>query len=455
MAIHFTDIASPKPDVAQIAAEHRTIHEKLAAATSDADRLAALQQWDALRRRVETWTALTELRFNQDTRNVSYKAEREYSDAIRPKLTELDVALKRKLVQSDDRKSLEEYLGRQCFALWESEITTYDPAIEDDMVREASLGAEYIELTAKAKIEFQGQAHTLSEITKYREEADRDLRYAAEQARSNWFTENREQLDRIFDDLVKLRTAMARKLGFENFVELGYKRMNRVDYDQHDVQRYRNTVHDEITPLAAALRVQQARKLGLDKVKFWDQGIHDPQGNPKPLGDHDWMIERAKQMFAAIGGGLDEFFEIMVDSGLLDLKSREGKAGGGFCTSFPSAGVPFIFANFNGTKGDVEVFTHEIGHAFQCYLSRNQILMDYLWPTYESCEIHSMGLEFLTWPQMELFFGDAAERFRRIHLANGLILFLPYGVCVDHFQHLVYAKPDATPAERHGMWQEV
>jgi len=182
--------------------------------------------------------------------------------------------------------------------------------------------------------------------------------------------------------------------------------------------------------------------------------VHDPQGNPAPRDDHDWLCEQAQKMFDAMGGGLDDFFRLMTQSHLTDLKNRDSKSPGGFCTSFPSVGLPYIFANFNGTKHDVEVFTHEMGHAFQAYMSRNQSLMDYLWPTYESCEIHSMGLEFLSWPQMELFFGNDADRFRRIHLEQAL-LFIPYGVAVDHFQHLVYASPQATPAERHAMWQEV
>jgi M3 family oligoendopeptidase len=213
-------------------------------------------------------------------------------------------------------------------------------------------------------------------------------------------------------------------------------------------------VRAQVVPLSLELRRRQQETLGLDKLMFWDEALHDRHGNPTPLGDHDWMLVRAQEMFDALGGGLDDFFRLMTRSRLMDLKNREGKAGGGFCTSFPTHGVPYIFANFNGTKGDVEVFTHEMGHAFQAYESRGQRLLDYLWPTFESCEIHSMSLEFLTGPQMDKFFGDDAERFRRIHLAQSL-LFIPYGVAVDHFQHLVYARPEATPAERHAMWQEM
>jgi M3 family oligoendopeptidase len=158
-------------------------------------------------------------------------------------------------------------------------------------------------------------------------------------------------------------------------------------------------------------------------------------------------------MFDAMGD-LGPFFRRMETGGFLDLADRKGKAGGGFCTSFPTEGMPFVFANFNGTKGDVEVFSHEMGHAFQSYESRDLPLSDYLWPTYESAEIHSMSLEFLTWPHMERFFGEDAPRFRRMHLAEAL-LFLPYGTAVDHFQHEIYAHPTMSPAERHDRWRSM
>jgi M3 family oligoendopeptidase len=453
---HFRDINVPAPKFEDVAAEHQEIHRQFDAAADAAGRLAAIKRWDDLRRRLETWNALTNLRFNQDTRNEEYKKARDYADELRPKILELDVKMKRKLVASPFRRELQQRLGAQAFALWESDIMTYDPAIEQEMVREAKLEAEYIELQAAASLDFRGKKYNLSEIVKFREDPDRQSRYEAERVRWGWFAANSETMDRLFDDLVRLRTQMAHKLGFDNYVGLGYKRMCRVDYGQADVEVFRRAVREHVVPLALELRNRQARELGLDvgDLMFWDLPLYHPRGNPAPKGDHDWMLARAQEMFDALGQGMGEFFGAMNGAGLLDLKNREGKAGGGFCTGFPTYGVPFIFANFNGTKGDVEVFTHEIGHAFQSYQSRSQPLIDYLWPTCESCEIHSMGLEFLTWPHMEKFFGEDAERFRKVHLAQSL-LFLPYGVAVDHFQHLVYATPEATPAQRHGFWQEM
>ena len=445
-------VATPQYDA--VAAQCREIESLLdGAATADAA-AGVIRRWDDLRRQLETWSALVELHFAQDTGNEEFKKAREFRDELAPKLTDLEVRIKRKLLASPLRKELEQKFGRQAFALWEADVLAFDPAIEEQLVQEAKLQAEYSELTASAELTFRGEKHNLSSIVKYREHPDRQTRHDAEQVRWQWFADNRTKLDRIFGDLVRLRHEMARTLGFDTYIGLGYKRMKRVDYTQMDVEQFRTEVREHLVPLAAELRRQQAAALGVDTLMFWDDAIHDPAGNPAPHGDHDWLVLRATEMFDAMGPELGSFFRLMQETKLMDLKNRERKTPGGFCTSFPTVGLPFIFANFNGTKHDVEVFTHEMGHAYQGYASRNQPLTDYLWPTYESCEIHSMGLEFLTWPHMEKFFAEDADRFRRIHLAQGL-LFIPYGVAVDHFQHLIYERPEASPEERHAMWQEM
>jgi len=448
------DLKAERPEYEPTAAKYRELESRLSAPKDAAAAIAALQDWDRLRRELETWSALVYLRFNQDTGNAAFKTEREYCDELTPRLTDLDVRIKRLLLASPHRAALERKFGKQAFALWEADVMAFDPKIEQHLVRENKLQAEYSELTAAAQVEFRGEKHNLSGIVKFREDADRQTRHDAEAVRWQWFADNRPALDRIFDDLVKLRHDMATQLGYRDYIDLGYKRMKRVDYNQADVEQFRAEVRQHLVPLGVELRKRQTKSLGVDKLMFWDDAVHDLAGNPAPRGDHDWMVERAQRMFDAMHPDLASFFRLMREAKLTDLKNRDRKSPGGFCTSFPSYGLPYIFANFNGTKHDVEVFTHEMGHAYQGYQSRHQPLLDYLWPTYESCEIHSMGLEFLTWPQMEQFFEEGADRFRRIHLTQGL-LFIPYGVAVDHFQHLVYARPEATPAERHAMWQEM
>ena len=452
--INFKDIEVETPTIEQVTTEYENININLDRATTLAAKQEALQQWENLRRRLDSWTALTSLHFSQDTANEAFKQAQEYSDELQPKLTALEIALKRRLLDSKDQAELESILGKQAFSLWSADVTTFESAIEDDLVQESKLVNQYVQLLASAQIEFQGETVNLSGIRKYTQDSDRQTRYQAEKARWNFFSQHQSQLDSIYDRLVKLRHGMAQKLGYDNYIGLGYKRMQRIDYSEADVESYRNEVVEKVVPLAQKIMAQKAAKLNLDRVMFWDESVFDLQGNPKPQGDHDWMLQQAQQMFDAMHPELASFFKMMVGGNFMDLKTRPGKAGGGFCTSFPTEGIPYIFANFNGTKGDVEVFTHEMGHAFQAWQSRNLPLIDYLWPTLESCEIHSMSLEFLTWSQMDKFFADDAARFREIHLAESL-LFLPYGCAVDHFQHLVYANPEANAQERNQMWQQM
>ena len=453
-SIKFADLKVETPTIEQVSQKYREINAALDKAQTKAEKEKALQSWEDLRRRLDTWSAMTSLKFSQNTTNKAYQEAQEYSDRLQPQLTALSIAMKQRLLDSPDRPELESILGQQAFALWSADVTTFEPAIEQDLVRESELVNQYVQLLASAKIDFRDETVNLSGIRKYTEDSNRQTRYEAEKARWNFFNQNQVKLDDIYDKLVKLRHQMAQKLGYDSYTSLGYKRMQRIDYNEGNVASYRDEVVAKVVPLAQKIVARKAKKLNLDRVCFWDEAVFDLKGNPQPQGDHDWMLKQAQQMFDAMHPELGSFFAMMVEGNFIDLKTRSGKAGGGFCTSFPTEGVPYIFANFNQTKGDVEVFTHEMGHAFQAWQSRNLSPIDYLWPTLESCEIHSMSLEFLTWPQMDKFFGADADRFREIHLAQS-ILFLPYGCAVDHFQHLVYANPEATPRERNQMWQQM
>lgn len=452
----FQDMRLERPTYEQIKAAYDELNTALDNAVTAGELKDVIERWDHLGQNYGSWSSLTHLHFNQDTKNPEYKAAREYADELGPRLSDLDSAFKRKLIKHPQRPALDTEFGPQAFAKWDFDARSFDPAIEADSVKENKLGAEYTELLASARFTIGGEVCTLSTLGPHLQSTDRAHRKEAQRLRWQWFKDNAAQLDRLYDDLVKLRHGMATKLGLRDYVELGYLNMHRIDYNRADVEAFRKQIRDDVVPLAAELKKRQAAKLGLDALMFWDDPVSDPAGNPKPKGSYEDQVHAAQAMFDAMGHGLGEFFALMNKHNLLDLKSRDTKAGGGFCTSFPVWGVPFIFANFNGTKGDVEVFTHEMGHAYQNYCSQQaQKLGEYHWPTYESAEVHSMSLEFLTWPHMEKFFGEGeAERFRQLHLTESLV-FLPYGTAVDHFQHLVYENPNATPDERKAMWQEM
>lgn len=453
-AVKFEDMQGKTPNLDDVQKLAEELQAGIESAASPEDCIPLLQKWDEARRQASTWSSLVGLHFNQDTRNEEYKKARDERDKLAPSLTEINTQIKKALLASKHRPALEERFGKQAFALWEQDDRSFKPELKEDMIEESRLCAEYTELLASARFEFDGKTLTLQDFGPYLESGDRSVRESATRVRWKWFAENVEKLNEIFDKLTALRHGMAKKLGFENFIELGYLNMHRVDYDRNDVEVLRKEIQEKVVPFCQKLVELQKTEIGVEDFKIWDEGVYDAQGNPKPHGDHDWMLERATEMFDAMGEELSGFFRLMRDRNLLDLKSREGKSGGGFCTSFPEYKVPFVFANFNGGKHDAEVFTHEIGHAFQNWQSQSKPLLDYIWATHETAEIHSMSLEFLTWPWMEKFFEDDADRFRKVHLI-GSIRFLPYGTAVDHFQHLIYERPNATPAERFEMWREM
>ncbi|BAK83349.1 M3 family oligoendopeptidase [Komagataeibacter medellinensis] len=413
----------------------------------------AARLFDTIRRDYESWAALVDLRFAQDTTSPTAKAERDYADALTPYVTAHEVTLKRRLLEYPDPTAVAQAVTPHTLELWRTDITTFDPRIADALEEEAQLSGEYTALLAGARVTIGGHEVNLSGLAPYGESTDRTVRHEAEQVRWAFFEQNASRLDSLFDQMVRLRHGMACTLGYDSYIPLAYRRMRRVDYGPTDVARFRADVLEHVVPLVHDILRQRCETMGWEVLYSWDEPLIDPMGNPRPAGRDALLMERAQTMFDRMGGDLGPFYSQMRDGGYLDLVNRAGKAGGGFCTSFPTIGMPFIFANFNGTQHDINVFTHEMGHAYQNWKSRNLPEVDLLWPTMDAAEINSMALEFLTWPHIDLMVepGQGA-RFRQMHLIASLS-FLPYGVCVDHFQHEVYTRPDMTPAERNAVWR--
>jgi M3 family oligoendopeptidase len=333
-------------------------------------------------------------------------------------------------------------------------LKTFSPEIIEDLQLENKLVTEYNQLVASAKIPFEGEDRTLAQLTPFELSTDRDMRHKAADARYRFMAENERNFDRIYDELVKVRTKIAKKLGYGNYVELGYARMNRTDYNADMVRNFRDQVWKHMVPVATKLRERQRSRISVDTLRYYDDNFSFKSGNAKPKGDPDWIVQNGAKMYQELSPQTHEFFTFMQDHELMDLVSKKGKQSGGYCTFLPDYKSPFIFSNFNGTSGDIDVLTHEVGHAFQVYESRHFEVPEYGFPTYEACEIHSMSMEFFTWPWMELFFKEDTEKYRFDHLAHAL-QFIPYGVSVDEYQHFVYQNPEATPDERKSEWRKI
>ena len=407
-----------------------------------------------LRNHIETMQTLVSVCHSIDTNDEFYDKENEYMDEISPILFGFTNDFYKALVNSKFKDELIQKYGKFLFDLAENTLKTFSPEIIPDAQEENRLSSKYSKLIASAKIDFDGKELNLSQMVPYTQSKDRNVRIEAAKKVAQFFSENQDEFDNIYDSLVKVRTRMAQKMGYKNFVEFGYKQLSRLEYDAKMVEGYRKQVLENIVPLHTELRERQGKRLGVDKLKFYDEAIKFNSGNADPHGSPEWILNNGKTMYKELSKETDEFFTFMTENNLLDLLSKKGKMSGGYCTYIPEHKAPFIFANFNGTSHDIDVLTHEAGHAFQVYQSRGFEVPEYLWPSYEACEIHSMSMEFLTWPWMDLFFENDTDKYKFIHLSEAL-LFIPYGVTVDEFQHWVYENPEATPKERREKWIEI
>lgn len=406
-----------------------------------------------LRNHIDTMITLVSIRHSINTADDFYDKENDYCDEISPLLYGFTTDFYEALVTSKFRKELEDKYGKFLFDQAECSLKTFNEEVIPQLQEENKLSSKYDKLIASAKIPFDGEERTLSQMAPYTQSKDRNIRKDAAKKVAEFFSAHKNDFDEIYDKLVKVRTEIAHKLGFKNYVELAYARLRRLDYNAQDVAGYRKQVLENIVPLHSELRERQAKRLGIDKLKFYDEPIKFNSGNADPHGDPEWILNHGKTMYRELSKETDEFFTFMTENNLLDLLSKKGKNSGGYCTYIPDYKSPFIFANFNGTAHDVDVLTHEAGHAFQVYESRGYEVPEYLWPSYEACEIHSMSMEFLTWPWMGLYFENDEDKYKFIHLSEAL-LFIPYGVTVDEFQHWIYENPEATPEERRNKWLE-
>ncbi len=413
-----------------------------------------IEQINDLRVEFSSMYNLCHIRHTVNTKDPFYEKENSFFDDNGPTFEALTNEFYKVLTKSSFRSELESEFGKQLFVIAELSLKTFEPLILSDLKEENKLVTEYVKVKASAIIPFEGQDYNLSSLQPLETSNDRSTRKKAAEAKWKFFEGKYEEIEGIYDQQVKIRHSIAQKLGYKNFVELGYARMLRSDYNAEMVANFRKQVEEFIVPIATELYERQRKRIGVEQLNYYDEGFRFKSGNPKPQGDPKWIIQNAQTMYKQLSEETNHFFNFMIDSDLMDLVNKEGKATGGYCTYIDDHKAPYIFSNFNGTSADIDVLTHEAGHAFQVFSSRDVNIKEYNWPTYEACEIHSMSMEFFTWPWMNLFFGPDTEKYKYSHLSSAL-LFLPYGVAVDEFQHFVYENPHVSIAERNNAWKKI
>ena len=451
----FGTLEYKRPDFEAIGAFAEQMTEKVKQANSYAELKALMQEIEQVSNDWSTDCVIASIRHTLDTRDEYYEKEDEYINDTMPTVMPKMLALDEAIMVSPFREDIEKEYGKQYFAQKELQKKTFCEANIPLMQQEAKLTNEYQKIMATAEIEFDGKTLNLYGVQKYFEHEDREMRRAAVKAYSDFYHKNETRLEEIWDELIQIRNQMGKNLGYDNFIPVGYMQQGRTDYGQKDVESFREQVRTEIVPLCEKLYEAQAKRLGVDELMFYDEKRVFTDGNAVPAGDDDFMVEQARKMYHAISPETGEFIDFMIHHEMMDLKNKPGKASTGYMTFLARYKAPYVFSCFNQTIFDMQVLTHELGHAFAGYMAmRHQPIADYYSESTDIAEIHSMSMEQFAYPYAEQFFGEDADKFRFAHLQEA-ITFVPFGVAVDEFQHICYENPSLTPKERTLEWKKL
>lgn len=451
----FKDMPYERIDFAKAKAELSEIMEKSKAAKSGEEQFEVHKMFYRLNDKIQTQVTLCSIRHTIDTTDEFYEKEQNYYDEQIPEYSNLCVEYQKILFYSPYREVLEGKIGQVAFKNMEIAMKSVSEEIIPLMQEENTLVTEYEKLLASAKIPWGEETLNLSLLTPYLKHKDAKIRREAQEKQNEFFLSIQDKLDELYDKLVKNRTLQAKKLGFETYTPLGYLRMQRNCYGREEIENLRRQVKEVWVPFAESIFEKRKERLGLSKLSYTDEVVYSPKGNPQPEGTPEEILQAGQQMYEELSPETKEFFDFMMDNELLDVFGRKTKAVGGYMTYIPDYKAPFIFANFNGTSGDVDVMTHECGHAFQGYLAAADPIREHADIGMETAEIHSMSMEFFTEPWYPLFFGkETAQEYTDMHLEDAVI-FVPYGCMVDEFQHIIYDNPNLTPKERKQVWKDL
>ncbi|MBQ9844481.1 MAG: M3 family oligoendopeptidase [Oscillospiraceae bacterium] len=445
------EIPYKRPDVDQIIGSINALKYDFENAESAAAQLEIFKKYEEAKGHFDTYSCLSNIRNSMDSFDPFYITEQEFYDTVSPKVTQAVNSFNDAVLKSPFKSELREVLGSYYFDCMEMQQRTFSEDIMELMAEENRLCTEYEQLYASAIVDFDGRKINLSQLAAYMQNPDREIRKAAVLADAKFFEDNREKFDSIYDKLVKNRDLQAKKLGFDNYMQVAYLKRKRA-YSPEDVAKFRQQILEVIVPKNVEYKKAQAKAIGVEDFRFYDDDFAFPDGNPAPKYSPDEILKLCKQMFGEMSAETKELIDLMYDNELFDIAPRNGKRAAGYCVTIHDYGYPFIFFNANGTQGDIKTLTHECGHALAAYTTQKEIEYSSIrHAAMEACETHSMSMEFLSSPWHHLFFKEDAAKYSE-HLAKSALYFIPYGIIVDYFQELVYTHPEWTPEERNAAW---
>ena len=451
--VKIKDMKYERPDKEQVISKMEKQIEAVKNAKCGKDLLNARDEYNRDSEYVGTMARLASTRLNLNSRDEFYAKEMDYFNEALPELQMYDLKFTKAFLESPYLEEAKKELNPLVITMMELSIKCADERILDKMQKENQLVTKYSKFVSELTYEFRGEKLTLGALRKYMQDSSRETRKEAYESLGNTLSKNSEFIDDIYDQMVKVRDSMAKELGYSSYVELGYNLMQRTCYDKEKVRVFRENVKRDLVPVITRLKNQVADKLNLGKMKLYDDNTYT-ENDPTPILDAQGILDAGKEMYHQMSPETSDFIDTMFETDAFDVMPREGKWTGGYMTFFPIYKQPFIFANFNGTTADIDVITHEAGHAFAYYVGAEDMTPELSLGGMETAETHSMSMEFFAWKYMDKFFGENADKYKYKHLFSALA-FIPYGIIVDYFQEVVYENPQMTPSERNDLWKRL
>ncbi len=337
----FHDMKYVRPDMAEKANEISGLAEQVKAAGEEAKILEIFEAFNTISDGIDTAGTLASIRHTVDTRDEFYDKENDYFDEQSPIVTDKSLSFYRSVLASPHKEVLAKKYGNILLEAMEVAVKSSDERLIALQQEENALETAYEKLYASAKIPFEGKELTVSQLTPYKQDTNRALRKAAFEAEGGFFDGHREELDEIYDKMVKNRTKQAGILGFDSFTPLGDIRMQRLGYGRKEVKACRDAVVSGIVPQVQKLKQLQAQRTGIADMRFYDDVFFFQDGNPTPKGTPEEILAAGQKMYRELSPETAEFIDFMMDGDLFDVLSKPGKAPGGYCTYIPGYKSPF------------------------------------------------------------------------------------------------------------------
>ncbi|KQN30826.1 oligoendopeptidase F [Pedobacter sp. Leaf41] len=421
-----------------------------------------LEQW--LKDRSELEAALEEdfawryIKMSCDTANEELVKNFQYfAEEIEPKISPLSNELNKKFVDSPFMDDLDK-----------EKFFVYSRAIKKalEIYREENIELftqlqvkqqKYQGITGAMSVEINGQEYTMEQASIFIKDLNREVRENAWKTIQQRRLVDKDDLNMLFDELIKLRNQVALNAGFENYRDYMFQALGRFDYTPQDCYDFANAIEKEIVPILKEQAEKRREALGLETLRPWDMEV-SVSGKPalKPFNNGAELIDKSIACFNAIDEKLGTKLATMKANGLFDVESRKGKAPGGYNYPLAETGAPFIFMNSANSLRDLTTMVHEGGHAIHTFLTANLELNDFKHCPSEVAELASMSMELISMDNWNVYFDNEEDliRAKKEQLAD-VLKTLPWVAVIDQFQHWIYTNPNHTAADREETFKQI